>query len=345
MMIFQNKEVRQLFLVIAVIMTTFLILSQVIVWLLTESLSLPLLLLSLLVPCGVMGICFRYFSKQNDIMEDAVSAINAFLGGDKNARIACDDEGELYKLFHSVNTLATVLNAHAEHEFQAREFLKGTISDISHQLKTPLAALNIYNGLLQGEAEELPAMKELTDLSEQELDRIETLVQNLLKITKLDAGSIVIEKAPENVAKMMNDIGLHFAYRAKQEQKEITLSGSDTDVLLCDRDWMIEAISNLVKNALDHTSAGCHIQIEWKQVAGLTRITVKDDGSGIHPEDIHHIFKRFYRSRFSQDTQGIGLGLPLSKAIIEAHDGNLAVDSIWGQGSTFTISILNTTKL
>lgn len=344
-MIFQNKEVRQLFLVIAVIMTTFLILSQVIVWLLTESLSLPLLLLSLLVPCGVMGICFRYFSKQNDIMEDAVSAINAFLGGDKNARIACDDEGELYKLFHSVNTLATVLNAHAEHEFQAREFLKGMISDISHQLKTPLAALNIYNGLLQGEAEELPAMKELTDLSEQELDRIETLVQNLLKITKLDAGSIVIEKAPENVAKMMNDIGLHFAYRAKQEQKEITLSGSDTDVLLCDRDWMIEAISNLVKNALDHTSAGCHIQIEWKQVAGLTRITVKDDGSGIHPEDIHHIFKRFYRSRFSQDTQGIGLGLPLSKAIIEAHDGNLAVDSIWGQGSTFTISILNTTKL
>lgn len=345
MKIFQNKKIRQLFLVIAVIMAAFLLLSQAIIWLLAESLSLPLLLLSLLVSCGVMGICFRYFSKQNEVMEDAVSTINAFLAGDKNARIVCDDEGELYKLFHSVNTLATVLNAHAEHEFQSKEFLKGTISDISHQLKTPLAALNIYNGLLQGEAEELPAIKELTDLSEQELDRIETLVQNLLKITRLDAGSIVIEKAPENVAEMINDIELHFAYRAKQEQKEIILSGSDTDVLLCDRDWMIEAISNLVKNALDHTSAGSHIQIEWKQVADLTRITVKDDGSGIHPEDIHHIFKRFYRSRFSQDTQGIGLGLPLSKAIIEAHDGNLAVDSIWGQGSTFIISILNPTKL
>ena len=267
------------------------------------------------------------------------------MAGDKNARIFCDDEGELYKLFHSVNTLATVLNAHAENEFQAKEFLKGTISDISHQLKTPLAALNIYNGLLQGEVEELPAIKELTDLSEQELDRIETLVQNLLKITRLDAGSIVIEKAPENIAEMMNDIGLHFAYRAKQEQKEITLSGSDSDMLLCDRDWMIEAISNLVKNALDHTTAGNHIQIDWRQVAGLTRITVRDDGSGIHSEDVHHIFKRFYRSRFSQDTHGIGLGLPLSKAIIEAHDGNLAVDSVWGQGSTFIISILNPTKL
>ena len=160
--------------------------------------------------------------------------------------------------------------------------MKGTISDISHQLKTPLAALNIYNGLLQGEVEELPAIKELTDLSEQELDRIETLVQNLLKITRLDAGSIVIEKAPENIAEMMNDIGLHFAYRAKQEQKEITLSGSDSDMLLCDRDWMIEAISNLVKNALDHTTAGNHIQIDWRQVAGLTRITVRDP-----PE--HHV--------------------------------------------------------
>lgn len=345
MKIFQNKEVRRLFLAIAVILIVFFLLAQATIWFLTESLSLPFLLLSLLVSCGVMGICFRYFSKQAEILEDAVSAINAFLAGDKNARIFCDDEGELYKLFHSVNTLATVLNAHAENEFQAKEFLKGTISDISHQLKTPLAALNIYNGLLQGEVEELPAIKELTDLSEQELDRIETLVQNLLKITRLDAGSIVIEKAPENIAEMMNDIGLHFAYRAKQEQKEITLSGSDSDMLLCDRDWMIEAISNLVKNALDHTTAGNHIQIDWRQVAGLTRITVRDDGSGIHSEDIHHIFKRFYRSRFSQDTHGIGLGLPLSKAIIEARDGNLAVDSVWGQGSTFIISILNPTKL
>ncbi len=345
MKILQNKEIRQLFLVIAVIMTVFLILSQAMVRLLAGSPSLPLLFLTLLASCGIMGICFRYFTKQNGIMEDAAAVVDAFLAGDKNARITCDEEGELYKLFHSVNTLASVLNAHAEREFQAREFLKGTISDISHQLKTPLAALNVYNGLLQGEAEELPAMKELADLSEQELDRIETLVQNLLKITKLDAGSIVIEKAPENVAEMMNDIRLHFAYRAKREQKEITLSGSDADVLLCDRGWLTEAVSNLVKNALDHTAAGGHIRIEWKQAAGLAQIIVKDDGSGIHPEDIHHIFKRFYRSRFSQDTQGIGLGLPLAKAIIEAHDGSLAADSIRGQGSTFTVSILNPAEL
>ena len=278
-------------------------------------------------------------------MEQAVAQINAYLAGDVNARIECDNEGELYRLFHSVNSLAAVLNAHADNELREKEFLKNTISDISHQLKTPLAALNIYNGLLQDEAEASSTVKEFATLSEQELDRIETLVQNLLKITKLDAGSIVIEKTKENVADMMRDIELHFAYRARQEQKKIVLSGSDNVLLLCDRDWLIEAIDNIVKNALDHTEKGDTVRIEWKALSSAVQIAVKDNGCGIHPEDLHHIFKRFYRSRFSQDKQGIGLGLPLAKTIVEAHSGTIEVDSELGKGTTFTMNFLIPTKL
>lgn len=278
-------------------------------------------------------------------MEQAVAQINAYLVGDVNARIECDNEGELYRLFHFVNSLAAVLNAHADNELREKEFLKNTISDISHQLKTPLAALNIYNGLLQDEAEASSTVKEFATLSEQELDRIETLVQNLLKITKLDAGSIVIEKTKENVADMMRDIELHFAYRARQEQKKIILSGSDNVLLLCDRDWLIEAIDNIVKNALDHTEKGDTVRIEWKALSSTVQIAVKDNGCGIHPEDLHHIFKRFYRSRFSRDRQGIGLGLPLAKAIIEAHDGSIEVDSEPGRGTVFTMNFLIPTKL
>ena len=238
-----------------------------------------------------------------------------------------------------------VLNAHAANEAREKEFLKNTISDISHQLKTPLAALNIYNGLLQDEAEELPNIKEFATLSEQELDRIETLVQSLLKITKLDAGSIVIEKSMESVADMMQDVELHFAYRARQEQKEILLSGSEDISLLCDRDWLIEAIDNIVKNALDHTANGDTVRIEWKALSNAVQISIKDNGYGIHPEDLYHIFKRFYRSRFSKDKQGIGLGLPLAKAIIEAHSGSIEVDSELGRGTTFTMNFLIPTKL
>jgi hypothetical protein len=345
MKLFTNQEIKRFFCAVAVVLAAFLILSQGIALSVYGAFSLPFLALSLLTAGGILAVCFRYFTEQEHVMEDAVTQMEAYLDGDTQARIACDREGELYRLFHTVNTLTTVLNAHADNEGRQKEFLKNTISDISHQLKTPLAALNIYNGLLQGEAEELPEIKEFADLSEQELDRIEGLVQNLLKITKLDAGAVVIEPHTENVSDMIHDVALHFAYRAKQERKEIVLSGSDAISLCCDRNWILEAIDNIVKNALDHTEQGDTIWVEWKQFASVVQITVKDNGSGIHPEDLHHIFKRFYRSRFSKDTQGVGLGLPLAKAIVEAHDGTIEVDSELGRGTTFILNFLIPTKL
>ena len=256
MKILANKEIKNLFLSLSLILGFAFLLAEVFLWLSYHRLSLSLLILFLLANGAVWAACFVYFNRQNQIMEQAVSQINAYLDGDRNARIECDNEGELYRLFHSINSLAAVLNAHADNELREKEFLKNTISDISHQLKTPLAALNIYNGLLQDEDIEVSSVKEFANLSEQELDRIEVLVQNLLKITKLDAGSIAFEKEIENVADMMQDLELHFAYRAKQEQKEIVLSGADDISLFCDRDWLGEAIGNIVKNALDHTGKG-----------------------------------------------------------------------------------------
>ena len=197
MKIFANKEIKKLFLAVSVIWVAFLLLTQGFLWLCYQRFSLFLLLVFVLSGGAILAVGCSYFKKQNQVMEQAVSQINAYLDGDHNARIECDDEGELYRLFHTVNSLAAVLNAHADNELREKEFLKNTISDISHQLKTPLAALNIYNGLLQDGDMELSAVKEFADLSEQELDRIETLVQNLLKITKLDAGAIVLEKATE----------------------------------------------------------------------------------------------------------------------------------------------------
>ncbi len=104
---------------------------------------------------------------------------------------------------------------------------------------------------------------------------------------------------------------------------------------------MMEAVRNIVKNALDHTKHGDTVKISWRQSASL-QITVEDSGSGIHPEDLHHIFKRFYRSRYSKDTQGIGLGLPLAKSIVEAHNGTIEADSLPGSGAVFTINLIPT---
>ena len=345
MKIFANKEIKKLFLAVSVIWVASLLLTQGFLWLCYQRFSLFLLLVFVLSGGAILAVGCSYFKKQNQVMEQAVSQLQAYLDGDHNARIECDEEGELYRLFHTINSMAAVLNAHADNELREKEFLKNTISDISHQLKTPLAALNIYNGLLQDGDMELSAVKEFTDLSEQELDRIEILVQNLLKITKLDAGAIVLEKTTENVADMLRDVELHFAYRAKQEHKELVLSGPEEVLLFCDRDWLTEAIDNIVKNALDHTESGDAVHITWKALPNAVQIAVKDNGCGIHPEDLHHIFKRFYRSRFSQDKQGIGLGLPLAKTIVEAHSGTIEVDSELGKGTTFTMNFLIPTKL
>ena len=321
MKILVNRKIKRLFSGILLCVLFFAFISVLLMGFEVRNAAVYTIVCFLLMSAAILVICYGYFREQHKIMEHAIIQITEYISGNKEVTIECNDEGELYRLFHEVNSLVAILNAHAENEKNAKKFLKNTISDISHQLKTPLAALNIYMGLIQDEAEELPTIQEFSRLSEQELDRIEGLVQNLLKITKLDAGMIVL-------------------FRASQEGKEICLSGSGETAFLCDRSWMIEAISNLVKNALDHTGEGGCIRMEWRISASILQITIKDNGSGIYPEDLHHIFKRFYRSRYSKDTQGIGLGLPLAKAIVEAHNGTIEVDSTLGRGTSFTMNFL-----
>lgn len=287
----------------------------------------------------ILLVCF--FRRRSALIEAATSTIRSFLAGDQSARIDCNEEGEIYRLFHEINNLAAILNAHAENQARERVFLKDTLSDISHQLKTPLATLGIYNGIIQDVDSDLATIREFSALSEHELERIENLVKNLLTIARLDAGTLIIERTPQDLSQMMAALEQHFTMRAKQEEKRLRMSGPQDILLECDRVWFLEALSNIVKNAFDHTKAGCTITVGWHCFGQIVQITVRDDGSGIHPEDLPHIFKRFYRSRFSKDTEGVGLGLPLAKAIIEAHSGTIEVDSTLNRGTVFTINLIH----
>lgn len=297
--------------------------------------------------CGMaaaLGMAVCRLRHQEQSMENAAHQIAEYILDRRKGGIECSEEGAMYRLFHEVNSLVTMADAHADSERRAKEFLRRTISDISHQLKTPIAALNIYNGILQQETADAATVREFTSLSEQELDRIESLVQSLLKMAQLDAGAITLERSPENVFDLLEHIKRQYSFRAEQEGKEIALEGDEQTFFSCDRIWLTEAIGNLVKNALDHTSQGDRIWVRWQQSPCLTQITVEDTGSGIHSEDLYHIFKRFYRSRFSKDTQGVGLGLPLAKSIVEAHQGSIEVHSKLGQGTAFTINFPIMTK-
>lgn len=277
---------------------------------------------------------------RNRLFQQADKIVGSYINNDYSCHLPQHSEGELFHLFASVEQLATMLQSQKEAEHRTKEFLKNTISDISHQLKTPLAALTMYQEIIENEPDNAETVKKFSAKTGTALKRMEQLILSMLKITRLDTGNITFEKKPCLVKAVIENAVNELTTGAMRENKRITISGAQDQTIICDADWTSEAVGNVVKNALDHTRPGGTIRVSWENTPVMLRIFVSDNGSGIAPEDIHHIFKRFYRSKRSLDTPGIGLGLPLAKAIIEGQGGLISVQSDLNKGTTFTISFL-----
>lgn len=289
----------------------------------------------------ILGIGIIFFLRiRNRLYQQAEKIIDNYINNDYSCHLPQDSEGEIFHLFASVEQLATMLQAKNETEHKTKDFLKSTISDISHQLKTPLAALMMYQEIIETEPDNAETVKEFSKKIGTALKRIEQLILSMLKITRLDTGNILFEKQSCFIQELIENSISELTIRATQERKQMIVKGTPNQTVICDMDWTSEAIGNLVKNALDHTEAGGIIRITWESTPTMLRIFVSDNGSGIAPEDIHHIFKRFYRSKYSLNTPGIGLGLPLAKSIIEGQGGLISVQSILHEGTTFSVSFL-----
>lgn len=273
------------------------------------------------------------------IYKDAEIVVKGYAGRQFGMHLPGGKTGALYQLFEQVEQLALSLKAECDTEHRAKEFLKDMISDISHQLKTPLAALEMYMEILAEEPGEEETVKHFSEKSLLSLERMEQLVLSLLKMARLDAGTILFEKHVCYVSELVAQGVGELLERGKREGKEILVEGNQEETVFCDMEWTKEAVGNLVKNALDHTKRGDVIQILWQSSPIMLRLFVKDTGCGILPEDIHHIFKRFYRSKKSSDTLGAGLGLSLAKGIVEGQGGILSVESVPGEGTVFVISL------
>lgn len=291
--------------------------------------------------CGLLTGRTAYFLKEREqLYQKAELIVSQFAEGNFKERLRQNETGMLYQLFDTVDQLATALQAKVQTEQRAREFLKDTISDISHQLKTPIAALTMYAEIMGEEPEREEIVREFSAKSLQSLERMSRLIQSLLKIMRVDAGSITFEKRSVLVTELVERAAGDLLMRAQAEGKRIETEGSRAERIDCDLEWTGEAVSNLIKNALDHTEAGGIIRIRWERTPVMLRLSVADNGRGIAEADIHYIFRRFYRSKNSRDIKGVGLGLPLAKAILEGQGAVLSVESVQGEGSEFVISFL-----
>lgn len=286
------------------------------------------------------AICWVHLRRREEQYGYASTVIRRFTEGDYSVRLPRNGEGGLYRLFGAVNHLATALQAHGETQYQSKEFLRRTISDISHQLKTPLSALQMYNEIITGEPDQPDTVSRFSEKSAAALNRMEQLIQALLKIARLDAGSITFDKQLCKVSEVVAQAVECCGVRLDAGNNRITISGDPRDEIRCDMQWTREAVGNLIHNALVYSGPDTDILVRWERHPGMIRLTVEDHGAGIAEEDIHHIFKRFYRSPHAAASLGLGLGLPLAKAIIEGQGGIISVQSILKQGTVFTISFL-----
>ena len=266
--------------------------------------------------------------------------LDAVIQGEKPEPSGETEDSLLGRVNEKLERTAHVLERKEQEIRENKEEMKELISDISHQLKTPLAAMMLYQEILSDEPEPPDTVREFSMKMGTALKRMERLILSMLKITRLDTGNITFERRICSVSELISHSVRDLLERARQEEKEIRITGNPDLTLNCDLAWTSEAIGNLVKNALDHTRKGGLIRVSWEQTPAVLQLVISDDGSGIAPEDIHHIFKRFYRSKNSLDTEGIGLGLPLAKSILEGQGGLISCQSEPGRGTSFILSFL-----
>lgn len=248
-------------------------------------------------------------------------------------------EGELGLLAHQVQELSLRLQETIAQLHRDKDFLRDTIADISHQLKTPLASLTVYVDLLQSGQVAPREQAEFLRTCERELERMEWLIQTLLKLARLEAGSLPLqlERAPVGDAVRLA-IGA-IARLAEERQVALRPDGPEAPVYaLHDPRWIAEALANLVKNAVEHSPPHSAVTISWEATPIFVRLRVADCGSGIEPRDEPHIFKKFYRAPGGAGS-GVGLGLPLAKTIAERHGGMLAAGRAEGGGTVFTLTL------
>lgn len=247
-------------------------------------------------------------------------------------------EGELSVLGDEIRKMSIKLREAFNTTAKEKIYLMDSMADISHQIRTPLTTINIQLALLQeADISELERRKYISSIKNH-LERIEWLISSLLKISKMDAGVVafkeqdiyineLIGKAVESLLVPLEIKNQHFEYRG---YGDIKIKG--------DFNWFLEAISNIVKNCVEHTSFDGKIKISVKENQLYTAIVIEDDGKGIEKEDIHHIFERFYKGKNS-DESSVGIGLALSKMIIQKHNGTIKVENKKDKGCRFTIKI------
>lgn len=248
------------------------------------------------------------------------------------------DEGDISNLKNDLYKVTTKLKNSAESSKKDKIYLEQTLSDISHQIKTPLTSMYVINDLLSSDNTDKKLKKELLIKNKTQLERIEWLVSSLLKMSRLDSGSTKLNIEKINILKLINESLEPINIPIELKKINIKLDIDSNLTLNCDFKWTREALINIIKNAYEHTNEFGNIEINAKKNPLYTEITITDDGIGIDKENIQLIFKRFYKG---DNKESIGIGLNMAKMIIEKQNGFISCESEKNKYTKFIIKFYN----
>lgn len=294
-----------------------------------------LLFIYLIICLVYLTIIINNDKKKEKEINEVIKIIEEINNKNYSFKMKDINEEDLSLLKNEIYKTTIMLNEISEISKKDKKELEESLEDISHQLKTPLTSILIMiDTLLDDEDMDQNTREDFLRNMKREVMNINFLVKSILKLSRLDTNTVKFISKKESVKEIINEAILNVSLLSDLKNVKIETNLTDS-FITCDYKWQIEALTNILKNSIEHSYENNKVLIESSENNAYVKITIKDFGSGIAKEDINHIFERFYKGKDS-DYDSIGIGLALSKSIIEKQNGKISVESS-DDGTTFTI--------
>ncbi|WP_346896965.1 HAMP domain-containing sensor histidine kinase [Clostridium sp. UBA7503] len=277
-----------------------------------------------------------YFKKVRSL----TLASNKIIEDDYSIVVKENNEGDFAKLSLAFSNIRRIIKNNITSTQQEKEHLVELLQNISHQFKTRISTMLLYNDiLLNRKLTEEQRVNFLKD-NYRQLGKLNEMIQNILKLAKLDASAIEFYKRDDNLNKTLEEVIESLNPLAKDNNINLSLKLNNNIIFKHDRFWMQEALTNIIKNCIEHTLSNGEVKIELTETPIYYKITVEDSGEGIEGDEIPKIFSRFYKAKNSRKKDSVGIGLAISKSIVEGQEGYIDVKSQKGKGTTFIITFM-----
>ncbi len=294
-----------------------------------------LLFIYLIICLVYLTIIINNDKKKDKEINEVIKIIEEINNKNYSFKMKDINEEDLSLLKNEIYKTTIMLNEISEISKKDKKELEESLEGISHQLKTPLTSILIMiDTLLDDEDMDQNTREDFLRNMKREVMNINFLVKSILKLSRLDTNTVKFISKKESVKEIIKEAILNVSLLIDLKNVKIETNLSDS-FITCDYKWQIEALTNILKNSIEHSYENNKVLIESSENNAYVKITIKDFGSGIAKEDINHIFERFYKGKDS-DYDSIGIGLALSKSIIEKQNGKISVESS-DDGTTFTI--------